>query len=469
MQESDKPLQLKPFELFIESEQKYIAYLFKVDSQDCIDFDDKFFLNSDLKIIFKSIKQLSLDSIKIEIDILFDRIKQITQNIKIEDIKLIIDSYNDFENIEIVKKRIKENYLKQNSTKQILEKILSQTTNSGDLDFNKLKNFQNDLSDIILEVENDNYDLLTFEQIIETKYKQLLQNRNEGIGKRTLGLSYLDKYITYPAEPGDITTIAMRKGEGKTLTALNIVNALINIDIPVVYFCLDMGYVTVMDRLVCIRGALSNNELLQENKNDSLIKKIESELHRLLKIKNFIIYPEGTISLKDFEAYILKIKKIFRQNGTFKNDDEYFICVFDTIDMVEDFSGADPYKIKEHINRLSTILKKHGLHAINLNQINENQIRSKKPKKIEDVDKIFFTKEDIEGGSSFSSRSRVVIMGSRPKAMKRSFFPEEMELLDLEEDIMKLYIDKQNDGSPGKIYPELIFDPHTFRLYPKGD
>jgi hypothetical protein len=155
-------------------------------------------------------------NVKIDIDILYDTVKQSTQDIERNDIKLIIDNYNDFDNISIVKKRIQENYLKQFSTKQILEKILLQTTGSGDLDFNKIKNFQTELSDVVLEIENDNHDLLTLEQIIETKYRSLLANRNDGIGKRTLGLPYLDKAITYPAEPGDITTIALSKGFGKT-------------------------------------------------------------------------------------------------------------------------------------------------------------------------------------------------------------------------------------------------------------
>jgi hypothetical protein len=45
----------------------------------------------------------------------------------------------------------------------------------------------------------------------------------------------------------------------------------------------------------------------------------------------------------------------------------------------------------------------------------------------------------------------------------KSFFPEEIELIDLEEDIMYLSIDKQNDGDIGRI-PPLIFDPTMYRI-----
>jgi len=461
---------LKPQEIYIEVEQKYIAYLITQDDVvDCLDFDSKFFLNKELKIIFESIKQLCSDKVNFEIDILFDYVKQKTNLVTRENLITIAESFTDFSNIEYVKSRIKENYLKQVSTKELLGNILLQTTDSGDLDLGKIKDFQNNLTDTILEIEGDEDILLTFEQVINTKYRKLLEDRNEGVGKRTLGLWYLDKAITYPGEAGDILTIAMRKGGGKTTLLLNICNALINRNIPVVYFCLDMGYITVMDRFMCIVEGMSNAELLQQDKEEHSKARIEAGLKKFEKIKNFILYPSGTISLKDFEAYIPKIKKMFRQSGVFKGDDDYFVAVFDTIDMVEDFSGVDAYGIKRGINKLSTIIKKHNIFCINANQINENQVRAKKPSKIESVDNLRFTKEDIEGGASYAARSRVVIIGTRPKEMKTSFFPDETELLELEEDIMKLYLDKQNDGTTGKIYPELLFDIFTFRLEPKGD
>jgi replicative DNA helicase len=454
-------LSLQPFQLFIENEQKYLAYLFKQDSQDSLIFDSKYFLNKELKIIFESIQTLCIEGVKIDIDIVFDSVKQKTQKVEIADLQLIISSYNDFENIDRVKNRIKENYLKQVSTKQILENILRETTDSGDLNIAKVKGFRDSLSDVLFEVEDEKKSLLSFGDIISEKYLQVLEDREQGRNKKTLGLRYLDKAIKYAGEPGDITTVAMRTGTGKTTVGLNIANALINKGIPVFYLCFDMGYVTVMDRFLCIRGGFSNNELLLTEKEDSLKSKILIELDRLEKIKNFLVYPEGTLSLKEFEAFIPKVKKIL--------SNDYFVCIFDTIDMLSDFSGADPYKIKEGINKLSTILKKNNLHAINLNQLNENQIRAKKPKRIEDVDFIKFTKEDIEGGASYSHRSRAVIIGVRPKEMKKSFFPEEKELLELEEDVLILTIDKQNDGDTGRIPSRLIFDPHTFRIYENID
>ena len=916
------PLSLTPFEIFIENEQKYISYLIKVDSQDCIDFDDKFFINKKLKIIFQCIQDLTLENIKIDIDILFDKVKQNINEIQLSDIKLIVESYSDFDNIGIVKKRIKENYLKQVSTKGILENVLRQTTVSGDLDIEKLKTYNSNLSDIIFDVENESSKLLSFEDVIEKEgYRKLLENRNLGIGRRTLGFRCIDNMLTYPGEPGDITTIALYKGFGKCLekntllltengfkyigdfsknikgftddvneklkvanrdmilpekfyeedtsktikikikhgleiegtpehpvlifneeceyeyknledikigdyvcifnntnvfpkknkkieftyekkqpnvkdvlipkyvslnlsrllgyfvangtfsnnsifvstlnekikkditdilagfeltkgkvssnkgvrisssifvsflkyligkkssdkftarykcvpefilqgtkeiqlefikalfdcgswasdsileyyTAskqlckeiqlmllnmgifsfvgekylekyehtyyslivtgedfdrykefinyksnkydfkkvnikrntnikiipylkdkifknlmdlrnrlkvsqagicysedfykkrfklynavlksktitknftyynlnavydilkaekgyhacpeikesinlienvlktdylyfpviektevnenktvydfvipehhnfysngiishnstllLNIANSLINSGIPFVYFCLDMGYMTIMDRLMCLRGRMSNTELLQQDKDDALKDRIEKELQRLIKIKNFNIYPEGSLSLDDFEAYIPIVQKKFRQNGSFKNGDEYFVCGFDTIDMVDDFSGYDTIGIKAGINKQSSILKKYGIHAINLNQINENQLRAKKPKTIEDVENIKFTREDIEGSASFASRSRVVIMGNRVTELKRLLFPEEEDLISLEDDLMQLTIVKQNDGKVGRIKPKLLFDHHTFSLY----
>jgi len=464
--EENKPLSLTAFELFIENEQKYISYLIKENSQDCIDFDSKFFLNKKLKIILECLQDLILDDIKIDIDILFDKVKQATKEIQLSDIKLIVDSYSDFENIAIVKKRIKESYLKQVGTKGILENVLRQTTVSGDLDIDQLKTYNSNLLDIIVEIENDDDNLLTFEEIIDRDYEKTLDNRDKGLKKRTLGLRCLDKHIKYPGEPGDILTIVGRKGEGKTSIGINIFNALINLGIPVVYFCLDMGHTTVMDRVLCLRGRMSNVDLLQENRDESLNKKIDTELQKLKKIKNFLLYPQAAVSLKELDSYFLNARKKFIKRGALDKDDKYFVCIFDTIENVEEFSNAkSSYDIKSGINKLSYLLGKHGIFAINFNQLNENQIRAKKPKTLEDVEHIKFTKEDIEGGASFASKSRVVIISTKQKSMKLSFFPEEKELIDLEDDFILLTIDKQNDGEVGRIKPKLLFDHHTFTLY----
>ena len=452
---------LKPIELHIENEQKYLSYLFNIDASDCLTIDDKVFLNKTLKTIFCSIKKVYQDGNKVELDIILDVCKQSNQNITYEQLKTIKEFFSDFENIEIVKNRLKQDYLKQVSIKQKIEKLLIRANESTDINIEEVKKLNEQLNDSLLELESDEKNLLFFSDMVPM-YQEILKNRDEG-KKYTLGVHWLDKYITYPGEPGDMMSFAMRKGEGKTIFGLNLANVQINQKIPVIYFCFDMGWITIMDRWLCLREGFLQGELLQEDKTRDQVRKITRSLDSLKTIDNFIFYPAASMSLTELNSYLYKAKNEFRKRGVLGPNDNYCILYFDTLDMIDEFSGVDAYGIKYGINKLHSILRQHQCFAVNLLQLNENVIRAKKPKELEDVKKIRFTKEDIEGGASYASRSRVVIIGTRPKAMMKSFFPEEKELIDLEEDIMYLSIDKQNDGDTGRI-PPLIFDTTTYRL-----
>lgn len=458
---------LKPLELHIENEQKYISYLLNKNASDVLSISISHFLNKKLNLVVKSIKTIVQNGHKLELDILLDEIKKVDQSFTMNNLQIIKDYFTDFDNIEIVKKRLKENYLKQIETKQIIEQVLVKTTSSGDIDLKEIKKLHNNLGNVLNEIENDDENLLFFSDIIP-KYKEILNKRDRG-EKRTLGVYWLDKYITYPAEPGDMMSIALRKGEGKTTVGLNLMNVQLNHNIPVVYFCFDMGWITILDRWLCLREGFVQGELLQENKTRDQEKRIQKALQSLETIPNFIFYPAANMGLDELDSYLHKAKKLFRDKNVLKENENYCILYFDTLDMLDDFSGVDAYGIKYGVNKLHTILRKHECFAINLLQLNENILRSKKPKELEDVKKIKFTKEDIEGGASYASRSRVVLIGNRPKALMKSFFPEESELIELEEDLMYLNIDKQNDGNTGRLIPPLIFDTTTYRIIPKKD
>jgi len=457
---------LKPQELHIEIEQKIISYLLKKNPQESLLIPDNYFLNKDLRLVFNCIKEIVQSGIKVELDIVLDQIKKTNQNFTYNDLKLIHDFFDDFSNIEEIKDRLKKNYFKQIQVKEKIEKLLIIANESSDISLKEIEKLNLELSNALIEIQGDENNLLFFSDLIE-KYKEVLNKRDLGF-KRTFGVHWLDKQITYIAEPGDMMSIAMRKGEGKTTLALNLANAQINNNIPVIYFSFDMGWATVMDRWLCLREGFLQGELMQEGRSREQAKKINQSLKSMQDINNFIFYPAATLSLDELDSYLYKAKNEFRKKGVLKEDDEYCILYFDTLDMVEDFSGTDAYAIKAGINKFHNILRKHKCFAVNLLQLNENVVRSKKPKDMEAAKKLRFTKEDIEGGASYSSRSRVVIIGVRPKAMMKSFFPDENELVDLEEDILNLYIDKQNDGNTGKIQP-LIFDPFLYRIFAKKE
>lgn len=453
---------LKPLELHIENEQKFISYLINKNPEDCLSISEDYFINKTLKIIFISIKNLITKNVQVTLDTLLDSCKQKDQSITYDQLLTIKNFFTEFETIDYVKERLKQNYLKQVQSKQIIEQLLVNTTSSGDLSIEEIKKLSSNLQETILEIEGDENTILFYEDLIKY-YKDILQRRREGV-RYTLGVPWLDSKLTYPAEPGDMLTYCQRKGEGKTTLGLNLANAQVNKGIPVIYFCFDMGYITIMDRTLCMREGFIQEDLKMIDTTREFEGKLRRALNSLEGIPNFILYPRASISLDDLDPYLYKCEKAFRDKGFMKND-TYAILYFDTIDMIEDFSGADAYGIKKGINKLHGILRKHGQFAFNLAQLNESQIRAKRPKELSDVDNLRFTKEDIEGGASYASRSRVVLIGSRANAMKKSFFPQEEELIDLDEDLLKIHIDKQNDGELTRIVP-LVFDSINYRVYP---
>ena len=57
--------------------QKYISYLLNGNEFDSLGYEATYFLNKDLKTIFKKIKHLTVEKINLDLDILYDLIKQV--------------------------------------------------------------------------------------------------------------------------------------------------------------------------------------------------------------------------------------------------------------------------------------------------------------------------------------------------------------------------------------------------------
>ena len=104
-------------------------------------------------------------------DILLDELKKIDNTMSMEDLTIIKDYFKDFDNIDAVKKGLKENYLKQVCNKQIITNILENTTSSGDLKLNTVKELNTKLNNYVTQntkVEIPNY---SFTQPIEYSSK----------------------------------------------------------------------------------------------------------------------------------------------------------------------------------------------------------------------------------------------------------------------------------------------------------
>jgi len=460
----NKPLQVKDH--FIENSQKFITYLWKKDVTDCVLIKPEYILNSRLRKIYTAISNLAEQNIPIEIDILLDECRRSDSTIEYNELKLLYDSFDDFTNIETVVKRLHQDYLKQKNLKTITGDLFVNLDSNNDLDLNKTKKLLDDLQLTILELEGNENDLLSFDNIF-TDYKQKLLERWEGKEKRSIGIPELDKHLTYAGEPGSMMSIVAQSGAGKTTVLLNSLIHNLHRNICCIYFSLDMGTVPICDRYICIKGKISNKDLFSDHVTREQKGKILRYVNEYVELKNYIHYPEDkSLTLDKLDTFLYKAKQKFKQLGVLP-EDEYIVIYIDTLDLVDDFAGMDPDKMEKSINKLHFLLRKHKVFALNALQLGENKLRgaTMTPEKI---DTIHFSVEDIFGSSAFKKRNRAVIVAQRNSAMKKVLFPThaDREMWDLEEDIMKLSIVKQNDG-PSGVTVNFIFDAETYRIRPK--
>jgi replicative DNA helicase len=443
----------------IENEKWFISYLLR--EPDAIDeLENKYFQDKLCSDIFKTISKLEETEYQIDLDTVYSFCKErVNRHIKKEEIQNIYNEFQSFDNINYVIQTIKDNFTKNNIGDN-LDDIIQSTVSHVELDHNKISDFGEKLTDGIFTLQDDNY--LKDTKTLVDNYRKILKEREEGFIQLSIGDPELDKKITRPGAPKEMTGIVGKKGTGKSLFAMGLENGLMNQGIPVVAFDIEMTEESLMDRRICMRENISVEKLMSQEKDDELREKIDRGLKRLEDNPYFLSYNEPGISLKQINKYLKKARKIFIQKGILEKKD-HFVAKFDLVDMIEEFDDADPKKIKANINKMHRMARKHNAHFILVLQSNENELRKKPFERPEDCDFYHLKLADIEGGAAFAARCRVVVSINRPLELKKEYFSKQMEEWDVELDTLNIHGIKQNDG-------KLFFIPYVFgenfRIYP---
>ncbi len=303
-----------PLELNLDNEQKYISYLLNENNKDAYNVENKYFLNSQLKIIHNIILTQTQNNKINDIDTIYDIAKQKIVGFDKKVLIILKDSFKDFSNIEYVKERIKEHYYKEKCSKGTIQKVLEDTSANGEIKVENLQEWHEELGLNIQSISKKSSFLEANK--VTSYYNKTLERRENLSHKRSMGDPLIDKYITYAGESGDIMSIAMPSGGGKTTLTLNLINYLINSGVCVVYFSLDMGLQSIIDRLICIRMGLSQKDISNPDKSDNLNRQIQKGLRTLKNLldKNFKIYTDSSLSLHEFDIGISHSKAFFKQN-----------------------------------------------------------------------------------------------------------------------------------------------------------
>ena len=289
-------------------------------------------------------------------------------------------------------------------------------------------------------------------------YVEDLENRKKK--KYVFGDEFLDTNLLKGASPGQIILIAGSTGSGKSTVCLNLINGMINLDIPSIYISLEMDLVSTLDRLLALRtGIPLENWYGDVHMINSLIKEVEKEKFNL-KDKPFKLVDDPELSLSDIRSIIKDFKMSYKVD---------YVCVFiDLITQVKDFISVNKgYTLANTIevatNRLNAIAKKENCCIIAVAQMNR-EADNVRIHSIDELDSLRPTINHVKNSHALGERSRTVLSIFRPKYYAERLFPDSEEL-DFMEDILQIQILKQSQGKTGMI-GKYLFDGQCFSIRP---
>lgn len=424
-----------------ENEQKLVCY-FMHNPKETLGFDEKFFLHGASKAIFRGVREIAERELHFDLDTLLVLAQRDFKPTTFELIDGIFNKFDNFQNVDFVKDTLRDDYFKFNLKTRIFKELWPKAIQADSLSVEDVRRFAESLIVDISE-SNGTRVFLTTEELVDT-HKKVIEDRDYGVVQRTMGFAKLDKALTRPAAPEEITLIAAQKGAGKSIFLKTIENMLINRGVCVISLNLEMSQASNMDRLLCIRNGYTLPDLNQQNMDPEFKRRVMSNLDEIRSIKNFVYSPESTMAPARLRSAIKMGKLILKQNGVLPKD-EYVVVAIDSLDMFEGFN--DPSDIKKNIDIVAKAIRDENAHCIALVQLNEDKIRGQRFSDPDDIDKIRFTYFDIYGGSYYAARARTVITLNRPKQLRIQLFPEFEEKWRHENDVLQAVISKQNDGA----------------------
>lgn len=461
---NNSELSLKRLEVDFFAEKRLLRALFNNPKYlDDERISDELFSSLSTKNIYKALQNLKEKNIKATRDSLLQEYSILDLNansyvvdaiadssVKDEDLTDILLQLKDFQH-----RRIAENSLKE------AQKIIASSARLSNDDLLKIDEFILQAKESLSNNSSINYnDTLTIKQWANDKYLPEFERREKG--KVYWFRNYIfDNLIPDGPEPGQIGIIASSSGSGKSTVCLNLVNNMIECQVPLIYYSLEMSAISTMDRLLAKRTGIEYSKLKNPGEDFEEIKAIlKNEFSSLENNKLFRFCESGDIDLNKIEKDIIKFKK--------EANIDYCVVILDLLSMVRDFTkflnGLNMAQgIEVAINKLSNLTKKLNVHVIGVLQLNRAAEADSSIHSYDDLDKLRPNRAQIKNANAFLERSRYVMATFRKQMYAKLYLqPEEYED---KEDIIECYIVKQNEGEIGHIEKGL-FDGEHFNIIP---
>ena len=317
-----------------------------------------------------------------------------------------------------------------------------------------------------LESATDSYKETSDEDIVLYSSEDIKEFYSKRLEERKNGEVYsfhnriFDELITEGPTPGHGGIIGGSTGMGKSTLCLNLVNDLINADVPTIYCPIEMGLENTIDRLVSLRTGYPFKDVVRIGKtkepNNELEAGILHEIESLTVHPNFAILNKADLNLKKLKSYI----KQFQAKLPGK---KYCIVLIDLVLMMQDFydaSGSNmAQNIERAINKLDILAKELGVHWIGVVQLGR-AAESDKVLSEQSIDKLRPTRTSIKNSNALLERARWAITIFRKKYFADLYLSKEEA--DGIEDIAEIQLMKANDEEIARRYAR--FEGKTFKM-----
>jgi replicative DNA helicase len=414
--------------------------------------------------ICEALEKMFVNGIKVfDFNTLYNYLRENNVEINIDNLKAIYDEHTNYENIQDAFKILERDKARQIVNTDLLENLFENvhTNLKTETDIDNIITTLDGIQEKIGFIRGRDDILLNSEKLVANHIK--VRERRKTEKKRTTGDSALDRLLINPFAPKEQTTIFGQKSSGKSTYAQNIASCLTLRRIPVIYFNLEMGAESWMDKSLCMRTGFPLNIVMYPESDDQ-DRDITTALDSMRGLRTFHLVEEPVITFSDWERMINKVQRLL---GV-----EYLVTFFDLTTMIQEYSNAKNAKeIERCCNIENEILKRTGTHAVNIVQENENRFRGNKINKVKSL-KYFKPKiTDIKEAAAIAERSRVVVYVWNEELMKKSFFPEEEDDTGEDDDkpnFLEVKVVKQNMGRVGGT-ARYVFDAPCFRLTPYNE
>lgn len=429
--------------------------------------DRNLFVHEVCKSLFDSIQHLVADKVPVTEQAVFQYGSGIDINISLKNIHEIATLQGD-KNVEV-----KDMVETLDGVKKSLEAMNKMREVEALIHNNPVKNeeVEGKIRQLMFEAENLILQKAGFKKL--ENFDELSKDYIEIIDSRKNGKKYkfndplLDKIVTYGPAPGCGGLISAATGMGKSAYCLNLINRFINMDIPTIYYSLEMGKADTMDRLCALRTGIPLDAIINPATPDdwaAMKEKVEKELNTLKEHKNFRFSENASITLNQIKSDIIKFQQDIGQ--------QYVVVFIDLLSMVKEFMITDKdgvnfaQGIEVAINVLNAMAKELGIHYVAVLQMNR-KAEDGRIDDLKDIEKFKPTRSGIKNSGAFLERCRYALSLFRPLYYAQTYLEDESLYEDMQD---KCYVSllKQNQGKTG-MHAVYLFDPEIMLMTPLTD